>query len=215
MEAKIGYRCVICGLVVSVFTWIVSASVAIETLDIHSGWETVQFERVKVMDERAEEWHLQVLRHSNPHMLTLGIMYLCFSIHNSPHMLASTNSATSWHNAFRTLMSPPSSHTLWADSTKLAEPRPRHLRKGHVVQRHSHRRKVSPQIEFTARTCTWQGAASTLCSPDSDSDNGLWSLVAFLCWGNAVQQSAGNALEQKCCPCKKKLERQGKARSQF
>lgn len=50
LEAKIGYRCVICGLVVSVFTWIVSASVAIETLDFHSKTgRRVQFERVKVM----------------------------------------------------------------------------------------------------------------------------------------------------------------------
>lgn len=55
LEAKIGYRCVICGLVVSVFTWIVSASVAIETLDFHSKTgRRVQLERVKVMPKLVE-----------------------------------------------------------------------------------------------------------------------------------------------------------------
>lgn len=75
--------------------------------------------------------------------------------------------------------------------------------------------KVSPPIEFAARTCTWQGAASTLPSPDSESDNGLWSVASLLRQESAVQRSAANAVEQKYCPCKKKLERQGKARSQF
>lgn len=73
---------------------------------------------------------------------------------------------------------------------------------------------VSQQIEFTARTCTWQGAASTLLSPDSDSDNGLWSVAAFL----RLECSAAERSRRfgtKYRPCKKKLERQGKARSQF
>lgn len=34
------------------------------------------------------------------------------------------------------------------------------------------RKNLSPQIEFTART-------PTLCSPDSQSDNGLWSLLSI------------------------------------
>jgi len=80
---------------------------------------------------------------------------------------------------------------------------------GCVLQRHSRSRKVLPQIEFTARTCTWQEATSTQCSPDSESDNGLRSVTAF-CTQSTVQQSAANALEQKYCPCKKKLEKWGK-----
>lgn len=77
-EAKIGYRCVICGMVVSAFTWIVSGSVAIETLDFHSktgrqcSLRTVMHKRVD-----ADGVHVYARSPSNPPALSPDMVCSC------------------------------------------------------------------------------------------------------------------------------------------
>lgn len=81
----------------------------------------------------------------------------------------------------------------WLNKLGPAETRVR----GHVAQWQSYRWKVLPQIEFTARTCTWQGAASTL----------RIHLIARVIMGPGGWQrsSAGGRAILRHCPWKKDI----------
>lgn len=196
LEAKIGYRGVICGLVVSTFTWTVWALVTIETLDIHSKAERQcsATAEAEVMPKLAEDDDTESLRHSSPPDM------ICISSASvyvlTQRLLSSTNSATSC----RILP-----HSLPLSSRNLARPvAPRAPRKKDMSCSDAPadgkcRHKLNSQRERVLG----RGAASTRRSPDSESDNGLWSVSVF-CSESAAQQSTANALEQNYWPCKKR-----------
>lgn len=171
MEAKIGYRCVICGRLVSASAWIVWAAVAAETL----------YFKVKLRD-RKSDWKPG----GSCWCPCLRSAWIClYAVPSS----TPTNSAATCYNVIR-ISSLPLSPSSICPSWGLG-----HLGLSWDVSRSDNPRHGKCHLKLNSQREHVLGAELRPRSAHliAGSDNGIWSVSAF--WSRA--QKTENTLEKK------------------